>query len=97
MRGRRSISRPTIETLARRLALSAKQIRVFVESTHSEGPDARILELIQRRDFLPDSRWIARELNVSVDEANVALQRLLRLNLLAMTAADRWVDISEVA
>jgi uncharacterized protein (TIGR02147 family) len=53
-----------------------------------------ILELVRLRDFRPDSRWIARVLGLSVDEVNIALQRLLRLGLLAMEAPNRWTDRS---
>jgi uncharacterized protein (TIGR02147 family) len=51
-----------------------------------------ILELVHVKDFRPDSRWVARVLDIPVDEVNVALQRLLRLGLLEMAAPDRWVD-----
>ena len=51
-----------------------------------------ILELVHVRDFKPDSRWLARVLGISVDEVNVALQRLLRLGLLEMVSQDRWID-----
>ena len=53
-----------------------------------------ILELVHTRGFQTDSRWIARRLGISVDDVNVALQRLLRLNLLEMTSSKRWVDKS---
>ncbi len=53
-----------------------------------------ILELIRLPEFKPDSRWIARVLNLSVDEVNLALARLLRLGLLEMVAADTWIDKS---
>jgi uncharacterized protein (TIGR02147 family) len=53
-----------------------------------------ILELVRLRDFRPDSRWVARVLGLSVDEVNVALQRLLRLGLLTMDAPDVWTDRS---
>jgi transcriptional regulator with XRE-family HTH domain len=53
-----------------------------------------ILELTRLADFQPDSRWIARVLDIAVDEVNVALQRLIRLDLLDLAAADRWVDRS---
>jgi uncharacterized protein (TIGR02147 family) len=51
-----------------------------------------ILELTRLAEFRPDSRWIARVLDISVDEVNVALQRLIRLDLLDMASTDRWVD-----
>ena len=47
-----------------------------------------ILELTRLSEFRADSRWIARVLDISVDEVNVALQRLIRLDLLDM-AVDR--------
>jgi transcriptional regulator with XRE-family HTH domain len=53
-----------------------------------------ILELTRLAEFRPDSRWIARVLGVSVDEVNVALQRLIRLDLLEMASTERWVDRS---
>jgi uncharacterized protein (TIGR02147 family) len=53
-----------------------------------------ILELTSLSEFRADSRWIARVLDISVDEVNVALQRLIRLDLLDMAAADRWADRS---
>jgi uncharacterized protein (TIGR02147 family) len=54
-----------------------------------------ILELIRLPEFKPDSRWIARVLNLPVDEVNLALARLLRLGLLEMAATDKWVDKSD--
>ncbi len=53
-----------------------------------------ILELIRLPEFKPDSRWIARVLNLTVDEVNLAIARLLRLGLLEMVAVDKWVDKS---
>ncbi len=53
-----------------------------------------ILELLRLEDFRPDVSWIARVLGITTDEVQVALQRLLRLGMLEMRAADRWVDLS---
>jgi transcriptional regulator with XRE-family HTH domain len=53
-----------------------------------------ILELTHTKSFRPDSRWIARILGITVDEVNVAIQRLLRLGLLEMSRKDRWIDRS---
>jgi uncharacterized protein (TIGR02147 family) len=53
-----------------------------------------ILELVRLHTFRPDSRWIARVLDLGVDEVNIALQRLARLGLLSMDAPDRWTDRS---
>jgi hypothetical protein len=59
-----------------------------------DGYHFAILELTSLGEFRADSRWIARVLDISVDEVNVALQRLIRLDLLDMAATDRWVDRS---
>jgi len=53
-----------------------------------------ILELLKLPEFRPDSRWIARVLDLSVDEVNLSLQRLLRLGMLEMTSRDEWIDRS---
>jgi plasmid maintenance system antidote protein VapI len=53
-----------------------------------------ILELTHTKSFRPDSRWIATILGITVDEVNVAVQRLLRLGLLEMSSKDRWTDRS---
>jgi transcriptional regulator with XRE-family HTH domain len=53
-----------------------------------------ILELTRLAGFRCDSRWIARVLDISVDEVNLAIQRMIRLDLLDMESADRWVDRS---
>jgi transcriptional regulator with XRE-family HTH domain len=95
MRGRRPLTAKTIETLGRRLRLPAKHIRVFVEHRNVSGPDLAILELTRHASFNPDSRWIAKQLGITVDEVNIAIQRLLRLDLLQM-GADGWTDKSGV-
>jgi uncharacterized protein (TIGR02147 family) len=53
-----------------------------------------ILELLRLRGFKADSRWIASTLGIAVEDVNIALQRLLRLGLLEMTARDQWIDKS---
>jgi uncharacterized protein (TIGR02147 family) len=53
-----------------------------------------ILELTRLDEFQCDSRWIARVLDISVDEVNLAVQRLIRLGLLDMESPDRWIDRS---
>jgi hypothetical protein len=60
----------------------------------SDGCHRSIIELLKLEEFVPDVRWIARVINVSVDEVNVALTRLLRLGLLEMSDAEGWVDKS---
>jgi uncharacterized protein (TIGR02147 family) len=56
-----------------------------------------ILELVRLPTFRPDVRWIARVLDTSPDQVNVALQHLLRLGLLRMKSPDRWVVEGDAA
>lgn len=67
------------------------QFHVFADWYHRA-----ILALVHVKSFRADSRWVARSLGITVDEANVALQRLLRLGFLKMEGA-KWVDRSEGA
>ena len=53
-----------------------------------------LLELTRLEGFRADSRWVARVLGLTVDEVNLALQRLVRLRLLRMEGPDRWVDLT---
>jgi hypothetical protein len=53
-----------------------------------------ILELTHIQGFKADSNWIAKTLGIPVSDVNIALQRLLRLGLLQMSARDRWSDTS---
>jgi len=61
----------------------------------SDGSHRAILEMTSMEGFVPDTRWIARGLDLTVDEVNMALSRLTRLGLLEMATANRWVDRSE--
>jgi transcriptional regulator with XRE-family HTH domain len=91
MRGRRPVTKETVETLGPKLNLPATQVRVYAEYAGVEGPDAAILKLARAPGFRTDSRWIAATLDINLDEANMAVHRLLRLGLLAMEERDRWV------
>jgi transcriptional regulator with XRE-family HTH domain len=51
-----------------------------------------ILELTRLASFRPDVRWIARVLDIGVDDVNVAITRLTRLGLLDMRSPTTWVD-----
>jgi uncharacterized protein (TIGR02147 family) len=53
-----------------------------------------ILELTRLHSFRPNSRWIARVLDITADEVNLAVSRLARLGLLEMLDRDRWIDKS---
>src|SRR5262249_31139209 len=60
----------------------------------SDGSHRSILELTTLEEFVPDARWIARTLDLTVDEVNMALSRLTRLGLLEMFEPNRWIDRS---
>jgi uncharacterized protein (TIGR02147 family) len=60
--------------------------------TLSTWHDWAILELLRVEDFVSDVRWIARVLDASVDDVQLALQRLVRLGFLEMAGSKRWVD-----
>lgn len=71
------------------------EIRQLVQDTLSlisNSYHLNILELVHQDEFRPDSRWIARLLDITVDEVNVAVSRLVRLGLLEMSSVDRWSD-----
>ena len=53
-----------------------------------------ILELLRFESFEPNSNWIAQVLGLSVDEVNIALTRLIRLNLISMESPSVWRDLS---
>lgn len=70
-------------------------VQLSLDTFHviSDWYHAAILEVIQIKDFRPDSRWIAKSLGITVNEVSVALQRLLRLGLLQMAGA-KWINQS---
>ena len=53
---------------------------------------SQIVKLCRAPDFRPDCRWIATQAGVSVDEVNLALQRLLRLGLIELASDGVWRD-----
>jgi uncharacterized protein (TIGR02147 family) len=82
-----SLGEPAGEREIRQLALDTAELV-------SDGVHYAILELTRLSTFRPDTRWIARVLGVTTDEISVALQRLIRIGMLEMRAADRWIDLS---
>ena len=65
------------ETKVRELALDAFQ--VIADWYHYA-----IFELITVKGFRNDSKWIAKTLNISPTEVNIALERLVRLDLIKL-------------
>lgn len=72
----------------------ARSITADAWAALSEWPHLAILELTRLPEFRADSRFIARVLGTSVDEVNLALQRLLRLGLLEMRDSASWRDLT---
>lgn len=60
----------------------------------SEPEHFALLELVALETFRPDVRWIGRVLGLEPERVNLALQRLLRLELLHMKSATEWIDCS---
>lgn len=72
----------------------ARSITADAWAALSEWPHLAILELTRLPEFRADSRFISRVLGTSVDEVNLALQRLLRLGLLEMRDSGAWRDLT---
>jgi hypothetical protein len=53
-----------------------------------------ILELTYVGDFRGDHLWISRRLGITRSEVNIAVERLVRLNLLAISPDGQWEDLS---
>jgi hypothetical protein len=71
---------------------SAEALSIATDSTHFE-----IIRLSRSRAFRNDSRWIATQIGIPLDQVNIALSRLLRLRLLEMTEAGVWRDRTGLA
>ena len=71
---------------------SAEALAVVTDRTHFE-----ILRLLRLPGFNPQSRWIAEQAGVPIDQVNIALQRLLRLGLVAMRPGEPWRDLTGLA
>jgi plasmid maintenance system antidote protein VapI len=53
-----------------------------------------ILELTRLKQFKGDARWIAKRLGISPSEVNIAVERLVRLELLEIQPGGKWLDRS---
>lgn len=52
-----------------------------------------ILELTRLKCFKPDSKWMANTLQVNVNQVNLAIERLIKLELLEIKDG-KWIDVS---
>ncbi len=62
--------------------------------TISEWHHDAILELTHTKHFRPDSKWIAKKLDLSVHQVNTAMERLKKLELL-IEQNGKWIDASK--
>lgn len=60
----------------------------------SEWHHDAILELTRLKCFKPDHRWIARTLDVNVNQVNIAVERLKHLGMLKINPDGAWIDQS---
>lgn len=68
-------------------SIAAEAERIAADPIHHS-----ILALMTTADFRPDSRFIAQVLDATVDEVNVAVQRLARFGILRMGTSADWRD-----
>jgi transcriptional regulator with XRE-family HTH domain len=91
LRGKRRLTARTVRALGRKLRLAAPQIGELCALEN----EAVVLTALDRTNFQADSRWIATMVGIPLDEVNVAIQRLLRKRIVAMTARARWQRVLE--
>ncbi|MDH4468350.1 MAG: TIGR02147 family protein [Bacteriovoracaceae bacterium] len=53
-----------------------------------------ILELLRVRPFKSDAAWIAKKIGITKTEVNIAVERLVRIELLEIDEEGQWHDIS---
>lgn len=74
---------------------SYQQIALDAFAVMSDWYHYAILELTYLDDFKAEAGWISRRLGITKSEANIAVERLFRLDLLVADKAGRWKDSSE--
>jgi len=102
---RRAFIRSSVESYLQRevapLSPTVEVTEIDIDGFHiiSDWYHYAILELTFVDGFQSDANWIARRLSISIDEANVAIRRLLRLNLLSeekdAKGQSQWVKTGE--
>lgn len=63
-------------------------LKADIFSAVSRWHHGAIIELTRFKDFRDDPQWIASRLNISIVEAELALERLIRIGLLKRTAGE---------
>lgn len=73
---------------------SYRQITIDQYALISDWYHYAIIELIKVKDFKTDNAWIAEALSISKSEANIAIERLIRLHLIEVDASGNLIDTS---
>jgi hypothetical protein len=79
----------TAQRLERLRHWTAEALAIVSDRAHWE-----IVRLSRTPEFRSDSRWIAGQSGLTVDQVNIALSRLLRLRLLDAGGSSNWTDLS---
>jgi len=58
----------------------------------SEWYHDAILELMGLKTFKNDPKWISKMLGITVSEVNIAIERLLRLELIEIAPSGKWIN-----
>ena len=105
LRGSRPFTRNTILSVSKRLGLGPeifsesakepqlKQLTLDSFAVISDWYHFAILELVNLKHFKPEAKWIAKVLGITPSEVNIAVERLVRLELLK-TEKKRWCATS---
>jgi uncharacterized protein (TIGR02147 family) len=78
-----SLDETSLETKMEAVDREFHQLSLDSFAVISEWYHYAILELTQVQNFRSDSKWMAKTLGITVSEVNAAVERLLRLNMLA--------------
>jgi hypothetical protein len=87
LRRRQRLTSPMTRTLGRRLGLTSRDIA----EAYERESERTVLDLVDRPDFRPQSRWLAMAAGIPVDDVNVVLQRLLQSGRLTMATRSTWI------
>jgi transcriptional regulator with XRE-family HTH domain len=90
LRGRRPLTPRAIEQTGWRLGFLPRELRAHFPPDTLDATSRRLLAIVGTDGFTTDSRWLASRLDVTPDEINIALQRLMRRGLLQMCGDRRW-------
>ena len=89
VRGVRPLTPRAIETVGWKLGRVPRELRVSFDADALDVTSRRILDAVNSNGCLTTPA-LARDLGVSIDDINIALQRLLRRGLLQMDAHGSW-------